>query len=381
MKVLVAIDSFKGSLSSLEAGLAIRDGLKGLCDVVVKPVADGGEGSVEALADALGGKFIDVIVQNPLGVKILARYALIKDLTILEMASASGLTLLNEKQRNPLKTSTYGFGLMIKDAITKGARKFIVGIGGSATNDAGTGMLSALGFEFYDDEDNLLEGIGENLIKISKISLKNIAPELKECEFLIACDVDNPLFGKNGAAYVYAPQKGADGRMVKELDDGLINFAKVTEAYFGSKHYKLKGAGAAGGLGFGFVSFLNAKLKPGIDIITEEIGLEKEIKTSDLVITGEGKMDFQSSMGKTPTGVAKLAKKYNKPVIALAGCVLESAQECNNNGIDAFFSIINEPVSLEEAMRKDIAIKNLKMTARQAVRLFLIDTNTSSNAK
>ncbi|EJP74769.1 MULTISPECIES: glycerate kinase family protein [Campylobacter] len=373
MKILVAIDSFKGSLSSLEAGLAVKDGLKGLCDVVVKPIADGGEGSVEALADALGATYIDAITQDPLGVKILARYALIKDLAILEMASASGLTLINEKQRNPLKTSTYGFGLLIKDAISKGARKFIIGIGGSATNDAGTGMLSALGFEFYDKSGDILAGIGENLTKISKISTQNSLKELKQCEFLIACDVDNPLFGKNGAAYVYAPQKGADGRMVKELDDGLKSFANAVKTHFDTEHHKLKGAGAAGGLGFGFVSFLNAKLRPGIDIITDEIGLEDEIKKADLVITGEGKMDFQSSMGKTPTGVAKLAKKHKKPVIALAGCVCEGAQECNKSGIDAFFCILNEPISLEEAMRKDIAIKNLKMAANQAVRLFLIN--------
>ncbi|WP_169755256.1 glycerate kinase family protein [Campylobacter curvus] len=377
MKILVAIDSFKGSLSSLEAGLAVKDGLKGLCDVVVKPIADGGEGSVEALADALGASYIDAITQDPLGVKILARYALIKDLAILEMASASGLTLINEKQRNPLKTSTYGFGLLIKDAINKGARKFIIGIGGSATNDAGTGMLSALGFEFYDKNGGLLAGIGENLAKISKISTQNSLKELKQCEFLIACDVDNPLFGKNGAAYVYAPQKGADGRIVKELDDGLKSFANTVKTHFGTEHYKLKGAGAAGGLGFGFVSFLNAKLRPGIDIITDEIGLEDEIKKADLVITGEGKMDLQSSMGKTPTGVAKLAKKYKKPVIALAGCVCEGAQECNKSGIDAFFCILNEPISLEEAMRKDIAIKNLKMGANQAVRLFLINQSRS----
>ena len=377
MKILVAIDSFKGSLSSLEAGLAVKDGLKGLCDVVVKPIADGGEGSVEALADALGATYIDAITQDPLGVKILARYALIKDLAILEMASASGLTLINEKQRNPLKTSTYGFGLLIKDAISKGARKFIIGIGGSATNDAGTGMLSALGFEFYDENGDLLAGIGENLAKIFKISTQNSLKELKQCEFLIACEVDNPLFGKNGAAYVYAPQKGADGRMVKELDDGLKSFANAVKAHFDTEHYKLKGAGAAGGLGFGFVSFLNAKLRPGIDIITDEIGLEDEIKKADLVITGEGKMDFQSSMGKTPTGVAKLAKKHKKPVIALAGCVCEGAQECNKSGIDAFFCILNEPISLEEAMRKDIAIKNLKMAANQAVRLFLINQSRS----
>ncbi|MBR8462227.1 glycerate kinase [Campylobacter sp. faydin G-140] len=373
MRVLVATDSFKGSLSSLEAATAIKEALDELCDVVIKPIADGGEGSVEALCDALNGEYIDIITKDPIGNQILARYAIANGLAIMEMASASGLTLLRPHQRDPRQTSTYGFGLMIKDAIAKGARKFIIGIGGSATNDAGTGMLNALGFEFFDKDGNALVGVGKNLIKIAKISTKNVLPGLSECEFLIACDVDNQLYGKNGAAYVYGPQKGADGKVVKELDDGLINFANVVQNQFGTKFYELKGAGAAGGLGFGFVSFLNAKLESGIKIITQEIGLEDEIKMADLIITGEGKMDFQSSMGKTPTGVAQLAKKYGKPVIAFAGCVHQSAYECNDHGIDAFFSILNEPVSLEEAMRKDMAIKNLKITSVQAIRLFMIN--------
>ncbi|WP_169752543.1 glycerate kinase family protein [Campylobacter mucosalis] len=373
MRILVAIDSFKGSLSSLEAGNAIKEGIKGLCDdIVVKPVADGGEGSVEALADALKGKYVDIITQNPLGVKILARYAMAGELAIMEMASASGLTLLEKSERNPLKTSTYGFGLMIKDAIDNGARKFIVGIGGSATNDAGVGMLSALGFEFFDEEGNLLEPNGENLVKISKFSDSNALKELSECEFLIACDVDNPLFGKNGAAYVYGAQKGADRDMIKQLDVGLISFASVVETQTGKVYWGLKGAGAAGGLGYGFISFLNAKLKPGIEIITEEIGLEDEIKRADLIITGEGRLDFQSSMGKTPTGISKLAKKYSKPVIALAGSVSECASGCNDAGIDAFFSIQNEPTSLENAMKKGVASENLKRVANQAVRLFML---------
>ena len=374
MRILVAIDSLKGSLSSLEAGLAIKEGLEEIdCEVVVKPIADGGEGSVEAMADALGAKFIDTIVKNPLGTEILARYALKDDLAILEMSSSSGLTLINPDERNPLKTSTFGFGQMIKDAISKGARKFIIGIGGSATNDAGTGMLSALGFNFYDENGVLLEGKGEDLSKICEFSDENVSKELKECEFLIACDVDNPLYGTNGAAHVYAPQKGANGRMVKELDDGLKHFASLVKEKNGTKFHTQKGAGAAGGLGFAFVAFLGAKLRPGIEIITQTIALEDEIKKADLVITGEGRMDFQSSMGKTPTGVAKLAKKHNKPVVALAGCVQKCAKDCHKNGIDAYFCILNEPVSLEEAMRKDIAIRNLKMTAEQVVRLYMLN--------
>jgi len=374
MRILVAIDSLKGSLSSLEAGLAIKEGLGEIdCDVVVKPVADGGEGSVEAMADALDAKFIDTIVKNPLGTEILARYALKDDLAILEMSSASGLTLINLDERNPMKTSTFGFGQMIKDAISKGARKFIIGIGGSATNDAGIGMLSALGFKFYDKNGALLEGKGEDLAQIYEFSDKEALKELKECEFLIACDVDNPLYGQKGAAYVYAPQKGANGRMVKQLDDGLKHFAGIVKERNGTKFHTQKGAGAAGGLGFAFVTFLGAKLKPGIEIITQTIALEDEIKKADLVITGEGRMDFQSTMGKTPTGVAKLAKRHHKPVIALAGSVQRCAKDCHKHGIDAYFCILNEPMSLEEAMRKDNAIRNLKMTAEQVVRLYMLN--------
>ena len=373
MRILVAIDSLKGSLSSLEAGLAIKEALEEFCDVAVKPVADGGEGSVEAMADALDAKFIDTIVKNPLGTEILARYALKDDLAILEMSSASGLTLINPDERNPMKTSTFGFGQMIKDAISKGARKFIIGIGGSATNDAGTGMLSALGFKFYDKNGALLEGKGEDLAQICDFSDEEALKELKECEFLIACDVDNPLYGQKGAAYVYAPQKGANGRMVKQLDDGLKHFASLVKEKNGTKFHTQKGAGAAGGLGFAFVAFLGAKLKPGIEIITQTIALEDEIKKADLVITGEGRMDFQSTMGKTPTGVAKLAKRHHKPVIALAGSVQRCAKDCHKHGIDAYFCILNEPMSLEEAMRKDNALRNLKMTAEQVIRLYMLN--------
>ena len=373
MKVLVAIDSFKGSLSSLEAGNAVKSGIEKLgCEVLVKPIADGGEGSVEALADALKARFMDVIVANPLGEKTSARYALKGELGILEMASASGLPLIEKSRRNPLKTSTYGFGEMIAHAIAHGARKFIIGIGGSATNDAGMGMLRALGFKFKDANGAELAGVGEDLIKLATIDCTSVLPHLKECEFLIACDVDNPLFGENGAAYIYAPQKGADAAMVKQLDAGLINFASVVSKHLGRELWNSPGAGAAGGLGFGFVSFLNATLKPGIDIITEEIGLDRDMKDAELVITGEGRLDFQSSMGKTPCGVAKIAAHYGVPVIALAGGISPCAGGCNERGIGAFFCILNEPMSLERAMEKETATQNLARVAEQAVRLFLL---------
>jgi len=373
MKVLVAIDSFKGSLSSLEAGNAVKSGIEKLgCEVLVKPIADGGEGSVEALADALKARFMDVIVANPLGEKTPARYALKGELGILEMASASGLPLIEKSRRNPLKTSTYGFGEMIAHAIAHGARKFIIGIGGSATNDAGMGMLRALGFKFKDANGAELAGAGEDLIKLTTIDCTSVLPHLKECEFLIACDVDNPLFGENGAAYIYAPQKGADAAMVKQLDAGLINFASVVSKHLGRELWNSPGAGAAGGLGFGFVSFLNATLKPGIDIITEEIGLDRDMQGVELVITGEGRLDFQSSMGKTPCGVAKIAAHYGVPVIALAGGISPCAGSCNERGIGAFFCILNEPMSLERAMEKEIATQNLARVAEQAVRLFML---------
>jgi len=373
MKVLVAIDSFKGSLSSLEAGNAVKSGIEKLgCEVLVKPIADGGEGSVEALADALKARFMDVIVANPLGEKTPARYALKGELGILEMASASGLPLIEKSRRNPLKTSTYGFGEMIAHAIAHGARKFIIGIGGSATNDAGMGMLRALGFKFKDANGAELAGAGEDLIKLTTIDCTSVLPHLKECEFLIACDVDNPLFGENGAAYIYAPQKGADAAMVKQLDAGLINFASVVSKHLGRELWNSPGAGAAGGLGFGFVSFLNATLKPGIDIITEEIGLDRDMQGVELVITGEGRLDFQSSMGKTPCGVAKIAAHYGVPVIALAGGISPCAGGCNERGIGAFFCILNEPMSLERAMEKEIATQNLARVAEQAVRLFML---------
>ena len=373
MKVLVAIDSFKGSLSSLEAGNAVKSGIEKLgCEVLVKPIADGGEGSVEALADALKARFMDVIVANPLGEKTPARYALKGELGILEMASASGLPLIEKSRRNPLKTSTYGFGEMIAHAIAHGARKFIIGIGGSATNDAGMGMLRALGFKFKDANGVELAGEGEDLIKLATIDCTSVLPHIKECEFLIACDVDNPLFGENGAAYIYAPQKGADAAMVKQLDAGLINFASVVSKHLGRELWNSPGAGAAGGLGFGFVSFLNATLKPGIDIITEEIGLDRDMQGAELVITGEGRLDFQSSMGKTPCGVAKIAASYGVPVIALAGGISPCAGGCNERGIGAFFCILNEPMSLEHAMEKEIATQNLARVAEQAVRLFML---------
>lgn len=367
MRVLVAIDSFKGSLSSLEAGNAVKEGISGLCDeVIVTGIADGGEGSLDVLATSLNTKFDEVLTCDPLFRKINAKYAYKGDLAILEMASSSGLNLLKTNERNPNLTSTFGLGVMIKDAILKGRRNFIIGIGGSATNDAGTGMLEALGFEFFDENENLLKAKGENLIKISKISDKNALKELCECKFEIACDVNNPLFGKNGAAYIYSSQKGANKNMIKSLDLGLKNFSEATFKFKGIDNSMVCGSGAAGGLGFGFMSFLEAKLLRGFEIISKAINLEEKIKNADLVITGEGKLDFQSLMGKVPSEVAKLAKKHSKKVVALGGMIDD---DFSDELFDGVFCILNAPLELKKAMQKEVAKANLQKTARQILKL------------
>lgn len=369
--VVIAIDSFKGCLSSLEAGLAIKRGIEEFCnEIVVIPIADGGEGSIEAIKDVFNAKILSIDTFDPLFRPIKTTYACNKNLAIIEMANSCGLSLLKESEKNPSKTTTYGLGIMIKDAIKKGIRNFIVGIGGSATNDCGSGMLEALGFEFFDSNSKQLKMCGENLSKVCFISSKNSLKELKECKFKIACDVINPLYGSNGAAYVYARQKGADDEMIRFLDLSLKNFADVTYKFNGSNFANLQGAGAAGGVGFGFVSFLNAKLISGFDIISKSVNLQDHIKKSDLIITGEGRLDFQSNMGKTPIKVANIAKKYSKKVIAFGGSVSPDVKNLND-AIDAYFCIQQGPISLQEAMKKEVACKNLTNTANQVIRLLV----------
>ncbi|CZE45910.1 glycerate kinase [Campylobacter geochelonis] len=372
MKVVIAIDSFKGCLSSLEAGNAIKNAIASLVDeVIVVPIADGGEGSVEAMISAIKAKKREVLSLDPLGRELKTNYAYVDNQAIMEMASSCGLTLLDENERNPEQTSTYGLGLMIKDALKLGVRKFIIGIGGSATNDAGMGMLKALGFEFYDEFKNPLAPKGKNLAKIASISDLNALKELKECEFLVACDVNNPLFGKSGAAHIYGVQKGADSAMIERLDMGLRNFSKITSEFFGVDNSNLAGSGAAGGLGFGLVSFLGAKLQPGFEIISNVVGLKDKLVGADLVITGEGRLDYQSIMGKTPSAVAKLAKtNANVTVIALAGAISDGAKSCNEC-IDAYFCIQQGAISLAKALKPEVAKANLSAVSLQALRLFL----------
>ncbi|HBE9535789.1 TPA: glycerate kinase [Clostridioides difficile] len=374
MKILISIDSLKGSLSSIEAGNAIKKGIlkvKEDAQVKILPLADGGEGTVDALVQGMNGKKETIEVTGPIAKKVDVTYGLLKNTStaIIEIAQASGLTLVPTELRNPLYTTTYGVGEIIKEAINKGYRNFIVGIGGSATNDAGIGMLQALGFEFY-DKNNKLVGLGGKVLnEIRHIKIENRLKELDECKFKIACDVNNPLFGKNGAAYIYWSQKGATSEIIEELDNGLRNFSKVVKNYLSKDVANVEGAGAAGGLGFAFLAFLNSKLESGIKIILEEIKLEEELKDADFVITGEGRLDNQTAMGKAPIGVAKLAKKYGVKVIGLAGATTEDAVKCNEEGIDAYFSIVNRAMTIEEAMDKATASENMTATTTQIFNL------------
>ncbi|WP_250675915.1 glycerate kinase [Paraclostridium ghonii] len=374
MKIVISIDSLKGSLTSIEAANAIKKGILSVddkSDVVIMPLADGGEGTVEALVQGMNGEEKIISVTGPINEKVDATYGILKDTNtaIIEMAQASGLPLVTEQLRNPLNTTTYGVGEIIKEAIEKGCRNFIVGIGGSATNDCGVGMLQALGFEFCDENDNLVGLGGKVLNQIKSIKVDNRIKELDECNFKIACDVNNPLYGENGAAYIYGPQKGATEEIVRELDKGLINFAEVVKNELGKDIAHTEGAGAAGGLGFGFLGFLNAKLESGIKIILDEINLEEVVKGADLVITGEGRLDNQTAMGKAPIGVAKLAKKHGVKVIAIAGCTTQDAVKCNEEGIDAYFSIVNKAMTIDEAMNKENATQNMIETTMQIFNL------------
>lgn len=374
MNIVVAIDSFKGCLSSIEAGEAIREGILkaiGHANVQVRPLADGGEGTVEALVLGMQGRIEKVNVTGPLGELAEAKYGIISEskMAIIEMSAAAGITLVEEKKRNPLNTTTYGVGELIKDAIEKGCRYFIVGIGGSATNDGGIGMLQALGYEFLDEKGDQVPFGAKGLSLIKKISDENVLPQLKECIFKVACDVTNPLCGELGCSAVFGPQKGASPDMIWDMDIWLSDYAKLTQAKYPNANMNQAGTGAAGGLGFAFLSYMNATLESGVKIVLEETKLESYIKDADIVVTGEGRLDGQTIMGKAPIGVAQMAKKYGKKVIAFSGCVTDDAVLCNEHGIDAFFPILRTVTTLEEAMKPDVARKNLVATVEQVFRL------------
>lgn len=374
MKTVIAIDSLKGSLSSMEAGKAIAEGIgraDAHAEIFIRPLADGGEGTVDALVCGMNGTVCSVTVTGPLGAPVNCEYGIIEETktAVIEMSGAAGITLISEEERNPLHTTTYGVGEVIKDAITKGCRRFIIGIGGSATNDGGVGMLQALGYGFLDKEGKQVPFGAKGLEQLEQITDTYVMPELAECEFRIACDVTNILCGENGCSAIYGPQKGATPSMIMQMDKWLESYASLAKGKYSKANAKQAGTGAAGGLGFAFLTFTNAVLESGIKIVLEETQLEEYIKDADIVVTGEGRLDGQTAMGKAPVGVARLAKKYSIPVVAFAGSVTKEAVACNQNGIDAFFPILRSIVTLEDAMRPENAKANLADTAEQVFRL------------
>lgn len=368
MKIVMAIDSFKGSLSSMDAGRAAAEGIQRVdpkVQVKVRPLADGGEGTVEALTEGMGGRFCKVSVMGPFGEPVDCEYGILDETktAIVEMSGAAGITLVPRERLNPLEATTYGVGEVIKDAIGQGCRRFIVGIGGSATNDGGVGMLQALGYDFLDEDGEQIGKGAAALEKLRKISTEHVLPELAECEFHIACDVTNPLCGERGCSAVFGPQKGATPQMIEKMDQWLGEYAKMTQEVFPKADAQYPGTGAAGGLGFAFLAYTPAVLESGIEIVLKELKLEEDIKEADLVITGEGRLDEQTAMGKVPVGVASLAKKYQKPVIAFSGSVTPGARLCNEKGIDAYFPILRSIVTLDEAMERERAWNNMADTA------------------
>lgn len=374
MKVVIAIDSLKGSLSSMEAGMAIKDGIlaaKPDAEVIVKPLADGGEGTTDALIEGMNGERIDLTVTGPMHTPVDAYYGYLKDTNtaVMEMASAAGITLVPDSEKNPLLATSYGVGEMINDAIQRGCRNFIIGIGGSVTNDGGIGMLKALGVRFLDENDEDAGEGGQALAKVARIDVSGMNPLLKECHIQVACDVNNPLCGENGSTYVYGPQKGVTEDMKKTLDEAMAHFARVTSETLENDYMNTPGAGAAGGLGYAFLAYTGAALTPGIELILDAVGLEEELSGANVVVTGEGRLDFQTAMGKAPVGVARLAKKYNAKVIAFAGSVTKEATACNKEGIDAFFPILRGVCTLAEAMDPVAARNNMTATVEQVFRL------------
>ncbi len=372
LKVLIAPDSFKGSLTSSQVADAIEEGILAVfpqCKTLKIPIADGGEGTCEALVSALGGKKVKVTVHDPLMRPVKAGYGILNDgkTAVIEMAAASGLTLLAENEKNPLLTTTYGTGELIKDALRRGCRKFLIGIGGSATNDAGTGMLRALGFKLLDNKGRETPEGGQSLKRITSVNDSEAMLQLHEARFTVACDVTNPFSGVNGAAHVFAPQKGADTEMVEQLDAGLEMFRQLIINQKQIDLNEISGAGAAGGLGGALVAFLKAQLKPGIQMVLEAVSFEQHLKDADLVITGEGKLDKQTIMGKAPAGVLEMALKQNVPVIAIGGSI-EDVENLNKEGFLAVYPITPGPASLQEAMKEETARQNIRRTIQQVMR-------------
>jgi len=361
MKILIAPDSYKNALSALEVAKSLKSGLQKVfsdADFEILPMADGGEGTVEALIDATQGEIIKTTVHDPLMRSIESSFGITGDgiTAVIEMASASGIQLITSEERNPWITTTFGTGELIHAALDKGCRDIILGIGGSATNDGGRGMAAALGVKFLDAAGNSVGTGGGSLSDVARIEMSDLDERIRETKIMVACDVTNPLTGPDGAAHVYGPQKGADPDMVKELDSNLEKLSNLIAEQLGKEVGNIPGAGAAGGLGAGLIAFLGGELVEGVPIIAAKTGLDEAVSKADIVITGEGGIDFQTQFGKTPYGVAQVAKKHGKPVVAVAGTIGEGADELYSKGIDAVVSILDSPMSLEDAIQKTPAL-------------------------
>ncbi|MEZ9865328.1 glycerate kinase [Vibrio sp. 10N.261.51.A4] len=375
MKIVIAPDSYKESLSAMGVAQAIEDGFKQLipnAEYVKLPMADGGEGTVQSLVDATNGYIIQHPVIGPLGEIVEGFYGMFGDgkTAIIEMAAASGLDLVSPEQRNPLKTTTYGTGELIKAVLDKGVEHIIIGIGGSATNDGGLGMAQALGIRMLDAEGHELVFGGGEVSKLTTIDLTNLDPRLQNVRLEVACDVDNPLCGPKGASQVFGPQKGATPEMVELLDANLAHYASIMKNQLGVDVIDLPGAGAAGGLGAALVGLLNAELRPGINIVMDAVNLDEIVSDADLVITGEGRIDSQTIHGKTPIGVARTAKKHKLPVIGIAGCLASDCGVVHEHGIDAVFAVVNRSVDLPTALAE--AAENIELTARNVAAMYTI---------
>ena len=369
-KIVVAADSFKGCLSSSQVAAAVSSGILEVfhdCEIVRIEAADGGEGTCAALTGALGGRMVEAVVHDPLMRPLRAVYGISADgrTAVMETATASGLALLGPLERNPMKTTTYGTGEMISDALARGCRRFLIGLGGTATNDAGTGMLSVLGVKFMDFNGRPLPGTGESLAQVADIDMGEMRPELKEAEFTAACDVENPFCGPDGAAFIYGPQKGADARMAEALDSGMRNFAAATMRALGTDIRKVRGAGAAGGMGAALLAFLHADLVPGAEMVLDASDFDRKAAGADLVITGEGRIDAQTSMGKLPLRVLRRASALGIPVIALAGDISPDAA---NPGFAGMFRISPPGCPRETAMRPEVAEANIRRTLAAILR-------------
>ena len=374
MKIVIAPDSYKESLSAMEVANAIEAGFREIyptAEYVKMPVADGGEGTVDAMVAATGGHKISVSVTGPTGKPVTAELGLIHQHTaVIEMAAASGLERISAAERNPLITTTYGTGEMIRAALDLGVKQFIIGIGGSATNDGGAGMLQALGYRLLDQHGRDIPRGGAGLSDLATIDISSADPRLQDCQFKVACDVTNPLTGPMGAAKVFGPQKGADAAMVALLDENLKHYARIVAQELGIDVEFALGAGAAGGMGAALLAFMKAELHSGIDIVLAALGLESIIADADLVITGDGRLDSQTINGKVPVGVARLAKRHGKPIIAIAGSLSSDVAIVYEHGIDSAFSAVNRVCTLHEAF--DFAASNIKLTARNIAALLQI---------